>query len=130
MESNTTNMDVASNPPNHPSDISHISETQMTPIDTSKIKTEPSNKFNLSSDIIVIDSDSEDSIVNLLPETPSSSTEKTITPSNTENVAETPPSVPLMMTKTMTLNSIQVIKSLNILPQNLILRSESISNWN
>ena len=33
MESNTTNMDVASNPPNHPSDIknSHISETQMTP---------------------------------------------------------------------------------------------------
>ena len=92
MESNTTNMDVASNPPNHPSDISHISETQMTPIDTSKIKTEPSNKFNLSSDIIVIDSDFEDSIANLLPETPSSSTEKTITPPNTENVAETPPS--------------------------------------
>ena len=92
MESNTTNMDVASNPPNHPSDISHILETQITPIDTSKIKTEPSNKFNLSSDIIVIDSDSEDSIVNLLPETPSSSTEKTITPPYTENVAETPPS--------------------------------------
>ena len=76
MESNTTNMDVASNPPNHPSGISHISEAQMTPIDTSKIKTEPSNKFNLSSDIIVIDSDSKDSIVNFLPETPSSSTEK------------------------------------------------------
>ena len=92
MESNTTNMDVASNPPNHPSDISHISETQITPIYTSKIKTEPSNKFNFSSDIIVIDSDLEDSIVNLLPETPSSSTEKTITPPNTENVAETPPS--------------------------------------
>ena len=89
MESNTTNMDVASNPPN---DISHISETQMTPIDTYKIKTEPSNKFNLSSDIIVTDSDSEDSIVNFLPETPSSLTEKTITPPNTENVAETPPS--------------------------------------
>ena len=88
MESNTTNMDVASNPPIHPSDIS---ETQMSPTDTSKIKTEPSNKFNLSSDIIVIDSDSEDSIVNLLPETPSSSTEKTITPPNTENVPETPP---------------------------------------
>ena len=92
MESNTTNMDVTSNPPNHPSDISHISETQMTPIDTSKIETEPSNKFNLSSDIIVIDSDSEDSILNFLPETPSSSIEKAITPPNTENVPETPPS--------------------------------------
>ena len=91
MESNTTNMDVASNPPNHPSYISHISETQMTPIDTSKIKTEPSEKFNLSSDIIVIDSDSEDSIANFLPETPSSSTEKAITPLNTENVSKTSP---------------------------------------
>ena len=89
MESNTTNMHVASN---HPSDISRISETQMTPIDTSKIKTEPSKKFNLSYDIIVIDSDSEDSILNFLPETPSFSTEKTITPPNTENVPETPPS--------------------------------------
>ena len=92
MESNATNMDVASNPPNHPSDISHISETQMTPIDTSKIKTKPSKKFNLSSDIIVIDSNSEDSIVNFLPETPSSTTEKAITPPNTENVPEASPS--------------------------------------
>ena len=64
----------------------------MTPIDTSKIKTESSKKFNLSSDIIVIDSDSEDSILNFLPETPSSSTEKAITLPNTENVPETPPS--------------------------------------
>ena len=78
--------------PTNPIDILHLSETQMTPIATSKIKTEPSKKFNLSSDIIVIDSDSEDSIVNFLPETPSSSTEKTITPPNTENVPETPPS--------------------------------------
>ena len=79
MESNTTNMDVASNPPNHPSDISHISETQMPPIDTSQIKTESREKLNVSCDIIVIDSDSTDSIVNLIPETPSS-TEKPILP--------------------------------------------------
>ena len=39
MTANTANMDVPSNPP---SDISHISETQVTPIDTSIIKTEPS----------------------------------------------------------------------------------------
>ena len=73
MTANTANMDVPSNPP---SDISHISETQMTPIETSKIKTEPSEKLNVSCDIIVIDSDSDsDSIVNLIPKTPSS-TEK------------------------------------------------------
>ena len=60
MTANTANMDVPSNPP---SDISHISETQMTPIDTSKIKTEPSEELNVSCDIIVIDSDSEDSIL-------------------------------------------------------------------
>ena len=44
MTANTANMDVPSNPP---SDILHISETQMTPIDTSKIKTEPSKKLNV-----------------------------------------------------------------------------------
>ena len=62
MTANTANMDVPSNPP---SDISYISETKMTPIDTSKIKTEPSKKLNVSCDIIVIDSDSEDSILYL-----------------------------------------------------------------
>ena len=72
MTANTANMDVPSNPP---SDISHISETQVTPIDTSIIKTEPSKKLNMSCDIIVTDSDSEDSVLNFIPETPSS-TEK------------------------------------------------------
>ena len=88
MTANTTNMDVPSNPP---SDISHISETQMTPIDTSKIKTEPSKKLNVSCDIIVIDYHSEDSILNFIPEAPSS-TEKAIPPPNTESVEETPSS--------------------------------------
>ena len=83
MTANTANMDVPSNPPN---DISHISETQITPIDTSKIKTEPSEKLNVSCDIIVIDSDSEDSILNFIPETPSS-TEKAI-PSPMQKVYE------------------------------------------
>ena len=86
MTANTDNMDVPSNPP---SDISHISETQMTPIDTSKIKTEPRKKLNVSCDIIVIDSDSEDSILNFIPETPSS-TEKAIPPPNAGSVQETP----------------------------------------
>ena len=85
MTANTANMDVHSNPP---SDISHISESQMTPIETSKIKTEPSKKLNVSCGIIVIDSDS---IVNLIPETPSS-TEKAIPPPNAQSVPETPPS--------------------------------------
>ena len=76
MTANTANMDVPSNPP---SDISHISETQISPIDTSKIKTEPREKLNVSCDLIVIDSYSNDSIVNLIPETPSS-TEKTNPP--------------------------------------------------
>ena len=88
MTANTANMDVSSN---LPSDISHISETQMTPIDTSKIKTEPSKKLNVSCDIIVTDSDCEDSIPNFIPETPSS-TEKAIPPPNTERVQETPAS--------------------------------------
>ena len=87
MTANTANMDIPSNPP---SDISHISETQMTPIDTSKIKAEPSKKLNVSCDIIVKDSDSNDSIVNLIPET-SSSTEKAIPPPNGQSVPETPP---------------------------------------
>ena len=104
MTANTANMDVPSKPP---SDISHISETQMPPIDTSKIKTEPREKLNVSCYIIVIDSDSNDSIVNLIPET-SSSTEKPIPPPNGQSVPETPP---LMMNKTM----IQVIKFQNIL---------------
>ena len=90
MTANTANMDVPSNPP---SDISHISETQMTLIETSKIKTEPSKKLNVSCDIIVIDSDSDsnDFIVNLIPETPSS-TEKANPPPNAQSVPETPPS--------------------------------------
>ena len=90
MTANTANMDVPSNPPG---DISHISETQMTPIETSKIKTEPSKKLNVSCDIIVTDSnsDSNDSIVNVIPETPSS-TEKAILPPNAQSVPETPPS--------------------------------------
>ena len=90
MTANTANMDVPSNPP---SDILHISETHMTPIETSKIKTEPSEKLNVSCDIIVINSDSNsnDSIVNLIPETPSS-TEKAIPPPNAQSVLETPPS--------------------------------------
>ena len=104
MTANTANIDVPSNP--H-SDISHISETQMPPIDTSKIKTEPSKNLNVSCDIIVINYDSYDFIVNLIPETPSS-TEKAIPPSNGQSVSETPP---VMMNKTM----IQVIKSQNIL---------------
>ena len=45
----------------------------------------------MSCDIIVIDYDSNDSIVNLIPETPSS-TEKAIPPPNTQSVPETPPS--------------------------------------
>ena len=96
MTANTANMDVPSNPPG---DISHISETQMTPIETSKIKTKPSEKLNVSCDIIVIDSDSDfnDSIVNLIPETPSS-TEKANPPPNAQSVPETPP---LMVNKTM-----------------------------
>ena len=83
-------MDVPSNPP---SDISHISETKMTPIETSKIKTEPREKLSVSCDIIVTDSDSDsnDSIVNLIPETPSS-TEKAIPPPNAQSVPETSPS--------------------------------------
>ena len=44
----------------------------------------------MSCDIIVIDSDSEDFILNFIPETPSS-TEKAIPP-NAESVQETPPS--------------------------------------
>ena len=82
MTANTANMDVPSNPP---SDISHISETQMIPINTSKIKTEPSEKLNVSCDIIVIDSDSEDSILNFITETPSS-TEKAIPPPNRKSI--------------------------------------------
>ena len=78
-------MDVPSNPP------SDISKTQMLPIDTSKIKTEPREKLTVSCDIIVIDSDSNDSIVNLIPETPSS-TEKPIPPPNGQSVPKTPPS--------------------------------------
>ena len=88
MTANTANMDVPSNPP---SDLSHILETQMPPIDTSRIKTEPREKLNVSCDIIVIDSDSNNSIVNLIPETPSS-TEKPIPPSNGHSVPETLPS--------------------------------------
>ena len=89
MTANTANMDVPSNPP---SDILYISETQMTPIETSKIKTEPSKNLNVSCDIIVIDSDSDsnDSIVNLIPETPSS-TEKANLPPYAQSVPETPP---------------------------------------
>ena len=60
------------------------------PIDTSKIKTEPREKLNVSCDVIVIDSDSNDSIVNLISETPSS-TEKSIPPPNEQSVPETPP---------------------------------------
>ena len=107
MTANTATMDVPSNPP---SDISHISETQMTPTETSKIKTEPSKKLNVSCGIIVIDSDSNsnDSIVNLIPETPSS-TEKKQSPHPMHKVYQKLP--PLMMNKTM----IQVIKSQNIL---------------
>ena len=82
MTANTANMDVPSNPT---SNISHISETQMTPVDISKIKTEPSEKLNVSCDIVVIDSDSEDSTLNFIPETPSP-TEKAIPPPNTESV--------------------------------------------
>ena len=63
VEANTTNMDVASNPPS---------------------KTDPSKKFNFSSDIIVIDSD--------LDSEHSSFTEKTVPPPNTKTVPETPPS--------------------------------------
>ena len=88
ITANTANMVAPSNPP---SDISHISETQMPPIDTSRIKTEPRQKLNMSCDIIVIDSDSNDSIVNLIPETPSS-TEKPIPPPNGQSVPETPTS--------------------------------------
>ena len=87
MRANTAYMDVPSNPP---SEISHISEAQITPIDTSKVKTEPTEKFNVSCDIIVIDSDSDDSILNFIPETPSSR-EKAIPPPNAESVPETPP---------------------------------------
>ena len=97
-ENNTTKDD---NPPSPPSDISHILETQITPldqseiktkppIDISKIKTEPNLKNNLPCDIIVKHSDSEDSFLNVIPETPSS-TENTIPPPNPEIVPETPP---------------------------------------
>ena len=97
-ENNTTKDD---NPPSPPSDISHISETQITPldqseikteppIDISKIKTEPNLKNNLPCDIIVIHSDSEDSLLNVIPETPSS-TENTIPPPNPKIAPETPP---------------------------------------
>ena len=66
---------------------------KMTPIETSKIKTEPSKKLNVSHDIIVIDSDSDsnDSIVNLIPQTPFS-TEKANPPPNAQSVPETSPS--------------------------------------
>ena len=101
-------MDVPSNPS---SDISHISETQMTPTDTSKIKTESSKKLNVSCDIIVTDSDSEDSILNFIPEMPSS-TEKAI-PHPMQKVHEKLPF--LMMNKTMRANLIQVIKFQKIL---------------
>ena len=97
-ENNTTKDD---NPPSPPSDISHILETQISPldqseikteppIDISKIKTEPNLKNNLPRDIIVIHSDSEDSFLNVIPETPSS-TENTIPLPNPKIVPETPP---------------------------------------
>ena len=88
MTANTATIYVPSNPP---SDISHISETQMTPIYTSKIKTEPSKKLNVSCDIIVIDSDSEESILNFIPETPSS-TENAIPPTQCRKCTRNSPS--------------------------------------
>ena len=65
----------------------------------------------MSCDIIVIETDSEDSILNFIPETPSS-TEKAI-PHQMQKVYQKLP--PLMMNKTMRLNLIQVIKFQQIL---------------
>ena len=108
MTANTTNMDVPSNPP---SDISYILETQMTPTDTSKIKTEPSKILNVSCDIIVTDSNSEDSILNFTPET-ASSTENAI-PHPMQKMYQKLPL--LMMNKRMRVNLVQVIKFQKIL---------------
>ena len=58
-----------------------------------------------------MDSDSEDSILNFIPETPSYA-EKATPPPNAESLQETPH---LMMNKTMRVNLIQVIKFQKIL---------------
>ena len=65
----------------------------------------------MSCDIIVIETDSEDSILHFIPETPSS-TEKAILHPMQKVYQKLPP---LMMNKTMRLNLIQVIKFQQIL---------------